>query len=438
MKTLIKLLEVKSISLTDYDAMDFEAKSEILNELNEINAKAFKELEEQGSDLTKALETMTENQKDSDKLNKELHSAIKTQGQAIAKLLKGNAKSSTEKTELVKFITREGIQEDLSSERQGMKSIKIQAAQLINAVMKAPALMTTGNIIPNVASGFNQLFGNFIDSTIYDAPKPDNFILPLVTVTTAPGTENIWYVERENEEGNAAFIGEGELKPLADGEWVQKKADIKEVAVRWKMSNRLIAHAPSVVQDFRTHVDELMEQVIDDGVASGDGVGPNLNGVTTLAAPFVVPPALANFYPVGNIFDAIMAVATYVRLNNHKGALTCVLNTVYMAQMAGLKDSQNNYIVPPFVTQDGRQVGEVRIVFSNKVAAADMLLGDLKKFKTVISENVMYFEGWENDDFSKNLSSRKLEAFLGTYLPDSDSGAIIFDQIATILTAITV
>lgn len=298
--------------------------------------------------------------------------------------------------------------------------------------------MTTGNIIPNVASGFNQLFGNFIDSTIYDAPKPDNFILPLVTVTTAPGTENIWYVERENEEGNAAFIGEGELKPLADGEWVQKKADIKEVAVRWKMSNRLIAHAPSVVQDFRTHVDELMEQVIDDGVASGDGVGPNLNGVTTLAAPFVVPPALANFYPVANIFDAIMAVATYVRLNNHKGALTCVLNTVYMAQMAGLKDSQNNYIVPPFVTQDGRQVGEVRIVFSNKVAAADMLLGDLKKFKTVISENVMYFEGWENDDFSKNLSSRKLEAFLGTYLPDSDAGAIIFDQISTILTAITV
>ena len=32
--------------------------------------------------------------------------------------------------------------------------------------------------------------------------------MSLVTVTTAPGTENIWYVERENEEGDAEFIAE--------------------------------------------------------------------------------------------------------------------------------------------------------------------------------------------------------------------------------------
>ena len=197
-------------------------------------------------------------------------------------------------------------------------------------------------------------------------------------------------------------------------------------------------HAPSVVQNFRTHANELVEQKIDDGVAFGDGTGDELDGVATLASPFVVPTALANFYTATNIWDVIMAVNTYVRLNNHRGPLTCVLNTVWMAKMAAYKDANNQYIIPPFVTPDGKTVGETAVMFSNKIPDTDIMLGDLRKFHAVISEDVKYYEGWENDDFSKNLVSRKLEAFLGTYLPDSDSGAIIYDQIATIETAITV
>lgn len=428
MKTLIQFLTVKGLVLADYEAMDFEAKSAILNELNEHNAAEFKALQEKGEDVNSALETIKNNQEEANKLQNELREAIKTQGSAIQKLLSAKGSKMAEKSDLIKFIEREELKEDFENRIQGMKSVAI----------KAPALMTTANVIPNVAGGFNQLFGNYIDSTIHETPKPDNFILPLVSVTTAAGTENIWYVERENEEGNAQFIGEGDLKPLADGEWIEKKADIKEVAVRWKMSNRLIMHAPSVVQNFRKHASELMEQVIDDGVATGDGIGNNLSGVATLASPFVVPPALANSYTATNIWDVINAVATYVRLNNHKGALTCVLNTVYMAIMKQYKDAENNYILPPFVTLDGKQVGEVRIIFTNKIPDTDIMLGDLKKFNAVISEDVRYYEGWENDDFSKNLSSRKLEAFLGTYLPSSDAGAIIYDQIATIETAISV
>ena len=54
------------------------------------------------------------------------------------------------------------------------------------------------------------------------------------------------------------------------------------------------------------------------------------------------------------------------------------------------------------------------------------------------AENIEYDEDYENDDFSKNLVSRKLEAFLGSYKKDSDAGSIIYDDIATVLTAIEV
>jgi hypothetical protein len=299
-------------------------------------------------------------------------------------------------------------------------------------VIKAAALMTTANVLPNVAGGFSPLFGNYIDTEIGHVPKPENIILPLVTVKTQPGTESIWFSDRINEDGDAAFIAEGALKPLADADWQTTKKDIQEVAVRWKFTKRLMMHAPAIVQDFEEHVRELVDQKIDDQLLEGDGTGNNLDGLELLAATFVVPTGLAGYYTAPNIYDVIMAMATRVRLSNFKGKLTVILNTVWMAKMAGIKDAEQRYIIAPFVAPDGTRVGAVEVKFSNKIAEDDILLGDLKKFNVVWAEQVMYDEGYENDDFSKNLVSKKLEAFLGTYIKTSDAGSILYGDISDI------
>lgn len=362
-----------------------------------------------------------------EKLN--IEEAVTKQAEIIKELaelaqkvaLNGEQSKKVEKTELGEFITRK---ERVSN---GWEKTTIKAA----------ALMTTANVDPNVAGGFNQLFGNAIDPVIYSAPKQDPFIMSLVDTQTVPGTESVWYVERINQEGDAAFIAEGALKPLVDAEYKENKTSMKEVALRWKFTNRLLNHAPSVANDFVTHANELMELKADTGVLTGDGTGGNLAGIAELASPFVVPAQLANFYPAPTIFDAIMAVATYVRLNNFKGGLRCVLNTVWKAKFFGNKeDSTNNYILPSFVAPDGSRVGDIEISFQNGMPADKILLGDLKRFKVRISENMVYAEGYENDDFSKNLQSRKIETFMATYLPANHAGAIIYDDIATVLTAI--
>lgn len=428
-KTTEELEKMTADDLQSYLVAKMEADQTALNEKMEALKTA---REEDKESLKSEISSMVEKLQES--LNNVTKASIE-QGKVLSKLIDNGSNNVAEKSELLEFIEKNS--EDLK-ERVKNGKVEGQNVGFQSVAVKAAALMTTANVVTNVANGFNQLFGNYIDPEIGHTPKAGTFILPLVDTQAAPGTENIWWVDRVNEEGDAEFIGEGDLKPLIDGEYQEFKTDVKEVAERWKMSNRLIAHAPSVVTDFRQHADELIENKIDDGVLTGDGTGNNLSGLATEAAPFVVPTGLANYYPSANIFDAIMAVATYVRLNNFKGALTCCLNTVWMAQMKGIKDADNNYIVPPFVSPDGTQVGEVRIVFHNRVDDAKILLGDLKKFKVRISENVQYYEGWENDDFSKNLSSRKLEAFLGTYMHGADAGSIIYDDIATVLTAIAV
>lgn len=381
---------------------------------------------------------------DAEKTISEIVKEMQTQHDALATLVKdfekaGGAKKGSFIDFVEKNINDNGGKVFSDKENLGIAGNKsYQASQVIKATellmaFKAPALMTTANVTPNVAGGFSPLFGNYIDTEIGHTPKPDNVMLPLVTVKNQPGTESIWYSARINEEGDAEFIAEGALKPLADAEWATYKAAIFEVAVRWKFTKRLMNHAPAVVSDFLEHANELVDQKIDDNILFQVADSTHFAGIAQQAGAFIVPPQLANYYPQANIWDVINAMASRIRLSNFKGQLTAVLNTVWEAKMMGIKDLEGRYITPPFVTPDGRKVGSVNIVFSNKIDYDAILIGELKRYNVVFAENVQYDEGYENDDFSKNLVSRKLEAFLGAYINPAAAGSILYDEISSVL-----
>lgn len=395
--------------------------------------------------IKEALKTakITDPVDDQEKTISDLVKDMQQQHDALALLVKDfESKGGAKKGSFIEFVEKNisdnpGVYSDktdsgIAANRNYSAAKVIKASELLMA-FKAPALMTTANVTPNVAGGFSPLFGNYIDTEIGHTPKPDNIMLGLVTVKNQPGTENIWYSARVNEEGDAEFIAEGALKPLADAEWATYKADIFEVAVRWKFTKRLMNHAPAVVSDFLEHANELVDQKIDDNILFQVADSTHFAGIAQQAAAFVVPPQLANYYPSANIWDVINAMASRIRLSNFKGQITAVLNTVWEAKMMGIKDAEGRYITPPFVTPDGKKVGSVNIVFSNKIDDDAILIGELKRFNVVFAENVQYDEGYENDDFSKNLVSRKLEAFLGAYINPAAAGSILYDDIASVL-----
>jgi len=377
----------------------------------------------------------------------EIVKEMQTQHDALAVMVKAFEKgNSATKGSFVEFVEKNiaenGGKVFNDKENVGIGANKnysatktIKASELLME-FKAPALMTTANVTPNVAGGFSPLFGNYIDTEIGHTPKPDNIMLQLVTVKNQPGTESIWYSARVNEEGDAQFIAEGALKPLADAEWATYKAAIFEVAVRWKFTKRLMNHAPAVVSDFLEHANQLVDQKIDDNILFQVADSTHFAGIAQQAGAFVVPAQLAEYYAQANIWDVINAMATRIRLSNFKGQLTAVLNTVWEAKMMGIKDLEGRYITPPFVTPDGKKVGSVNIVFSNKIDDDAILIGELKRYNVVFAENVQYDEGYENDDFSKNLVSRKLEAFLGAYINPAAAGSILYDDISSVLTDI--
>ncbi len=405
-----------------------DAEKAAVNEVNN-NIAALKTQIENGAtkeELTNSINDLAEKMVKAEDVTS-LKTALESLKDSFTELKEKGGMDTQKEGVLSKFFVE-------NAERFEEKNKQYDAAFTI----KAPALMSTANITPVTTDGFSPLFNNYIDTEVGRTPKPDTFVLDMVDVRVQKGTEKIYYSDRVNEEGDAQFIAEGSLKPLVDAEYVSQSKNIKEVSLRWKFTKRLMNHAPSVEADFKEHAQELIEQKMDDAALIGDETvnSDEFDGIATLAAPFIVPPSLANFYSECNIWDVINAVATYVRLNNFKGNLKCVLNTVWKAKMQGYKTSEGEYIIPPFVTADGKQVGEVSVEFRNKMPESHILLGDMMRYKIVIAEDVEYDEGYENDDFSKNLVSRKLEAFMGSYIKGSDAGSIIYDEIATIKTLI--
>ena len=146
MITLKSHLENKGISSEVFEAYDAEQKAAIFNEVNEINAKAFKALKEAEGENSKAILKMSEELREvQSKQYEELKSILKEQGIELAKVKKGEG------------VTEEGksfsslLTEKLSASSDELKAMKNNySKEEVNFTVKAPGTMTFGT---NVSGG---------------------------------------------------------------------------------------------------------------------------------------------------------------------------------------------------------------------------------------------------------------------------------------------
>lgn len=437
MKTFEEFLAEKGYANKEaFDKLDVAKQLELYNEYNAELKKSF----------TKAVEDKATSEELStlkaamDKSNESIIKSIESLALTIkAQAEKGGYNPETmEKSELIKLM--EEASKDAGKDGKGRitsRKANVNARHLLAEINKAAALMTTANIIGiGSNSEWSPLFGNYIDSRIHRAPLLYSTIMEDITVTTQEGTENITWTERVNEDGDAEWLDEGEAKPLADAEWHTFSEKSKEVAVFWKFTTRFLFHTRLAVEDFQKYARELMENKIPNTALLGDAtVNPKeIDGITTLASAWVVPPRLAGSTSSPNVYDAVLALATAIRIRGFKGMIVVRLNDVYSYLMkSATKDALGNYIVPPFSSPDGTRVSDVRVKFDSELPDGKILGGVLANYNLVICEDIIYDEGHENDDFRKNLVSRKLEAFVGSYLPGVHKPSIIYADIDDIL-----
>ena len=447
MQKFIEFITSKGFTQETFDALAPEEQLKLQNEYNAVLKAAF----EAAIEAKASKENLDEFKEGITKSNDHVVKTIEALALSIKAMQEkgGVNPEQMDKSELIELFEKQSKNfTNLGAGKAESMKARMKSADIFSEINKAAALMTTANII-GVGSGasggnpgqWSPLFGNYVDNTIYSAPKLVSSIMDDISVTFQPGTENIYWTDRVNEEGDAAWLAEGGVKPLIDAEWKTMTAVTREVAEYWKVTTRFLFHARMAVNDFAIHARELIDNKLADGFLLGDDntlSSNEMNGVITAASVWITPPAgpLLNSTPCPNVYDAILAAATQIRSRGFTGRLIARVSGSLSYGLKTAKDSKGGYLVVPFASADGSQVDEVTVKFDWKLPAGSILIGTLSNYKAVISEEAIFDEGHEGEDFKKNLISRKLETFAQGYLPSSLTGSIIYATLAEILSDI--
>jgi HK97 family phage major capsid protein len=243
----------------------------------------------------------------------------------------------------------------------------------------------------------------------------------------------VW-VNKVNKEGNAQFIGEGILKPLASFELETETSVPKKVAERMKVSTEMLEDVDGLTSMITNELQYEVDMACNTAVLVGVNSSTSPAGVTTLAVPFTL--ATLDPVPAPNNFDAIRAaIAQLVSMNFMPTA--AFVNPIDAANMDLSKATDGQYVLPPFITASGTVVRGVQVIEDNNIAVGNLLIGDFNKYKIEMYKEFYTTFGWENDDFSKNLVTIIGERRFHQRFSSNHVGAFIYDTFADIKTAIT-
>ena len=419
--TTAMAIVVGGVTLEGKEEAMYKALSDVIEKAKEKYDKEYITEQKMLDTIAAKIKDLKINVKDDEEFKK-LSEALEKQGLEIVALKESGSKQQV-------FKSFEDQIKDQIKEKSLVDAIKEAPGQKLKLELKAANVpITTANAV-NPASSYIPM--PTMDSGWDRAPRNARFLRQYASVASTSSPLHVW-AEKYNEQGDAEFIGEGELKPMISFQIRTRDSKAKKIAVGAKFTTETLQDIPNFVAELKSEILEVVDIKEEAGLLNGDGLGDNLLGVIQQATTYVLVTVLTTG---ANNFDAIKAAITQLFTLNQIPNVVFV-NPIDKANMELTKASDGHYILPPFSTADGTIISGVRVVESNEVAVGRFLLGDWTKLNI---RDYISFEitlGWENDDFTKNLITVLGEKRLMSYIKEHQKTAFIYGDFATIKAAI--
>lgn len=264
-------------------------------------------------------------------------------------------------------------------------------------------------------------------------------------VTTIPTTQASYaYTETLPKEGGFDFVAEKGTKPQIDMKFETRYAAPVKVAAWMKLTEEAVTDIPqlqAIAYDFLRKQHDLKKEK---GILNGDGVAPNPKGATTYGRAFSAG-ALATSVANPNFMDVVNACITDIyTTHNFTDEMPYMANIVlvnpvdFFINLVSAKTMNGDPLYPTASLFNQVQIGGVTIMPHEDIATGKIFVADLSKYNTTnyVGYNVKI--GWVNDDFIKNQFVILGESRFHAFVKKLDEQAFIYDDIATIKTAIEI
>jgi len=416
--------EVDKMSATEYEAYTTQKNAHEADQRKQEIDKAIEEANK--NNATKAeIEALTNKQ---NAIIKELENATI--------LMKKLTEGDTNKVTSFKEVIYKFVEENADKIKQAFKS---------GGAVEMDVTKAVGTV--EVASATLPVAAPALQGVQVAPPSRANLRSAVINamVTTIPTTQASYaYTETLPKEGGFDFVAEKGSKPQIDMKFETRYASPVKVAAWMKLTEEAVTDIPqlqAIAYDFLRQQHDLKREK---GILNGDGVSPNPKGATTYGRAFSAG-ALANSVANVNFMDVVNACITDIyTTHNFTDEMPYMANIVlinpndFFINLVSAKTTNGEPLYPSASLFNQVTIGGVTIMPHEDIAAGYIFVADLSKYNTTnyVGYNVKI--GWVNDDFIKNQFVILGESRFHAFVKKLDEQAFIYDEIATIKTAIEI
>jgi HK97 family phage major capsid protein len=212
----------------------------------------------------------------------------------------------------------------------------------------------------------------------------------------------------------AAMVAEGAAFPESTAKWEGKTMPIKKIGDSIPYTAEMEEDSQMFAAELGLFLDINVKIKENDQIVNGDGTGQNLTGLFT-SIPAYIP--VASGISDASIYDLIVKLREDIesdkggKYNTDFGLMNLTDINKYKLK----KDSNNNYIMPPFYDAAGNRIDGVTIIEDNSVTANTMAVGDRRFGRVYEKTGYEMTKGMVNNQFLEDemtFKVRKRLAFL--------------------------
>jgi HK97 family phage major capsid protein len=285
------------------------------------------------------------------------------------------------------------------------------------ARFEVKADMSLGADVTGVVAG-----QTIVDQIKYDPSRSTHIrsLLPLGSTDA----QTIRFPKETAYSDGAAATAEAAAFGQSDFDLAASTVNVEKIGTYMRITGEMLDDIKQLTSYLSARVPEKVLSVEDNEILNGDGSSPNLDGLFTDGAAFVVGAGGAFYQAIesANEFDVLTVALNQLALSNYQ-ADTILLNPTDLHKMILLKSTTNEYLRNQIFSGLQPTINGIPVTVNTAVTAGKFLVGNLRQASQLwIRENLaVEFSREDSDNFQKNfVTVRAMERIaLTNYLPNA-------------------
>ena len=405
-----------SKGVSDVSVLEADKQAELYNEYNEASKK----------EIEKAIE-LKASKEDITALKSELSDTMTKQFVALQKVLKDQGI-------LMKRLTSE----EVSEKQVTVKDKVLENKEAISKIAKGESRDNVRFTV-NKAVGDMSLSGNTTgqipqadrNPVIGDVNERAVTLLDLVSSGSIGSNIKEW-VYVANEEGAAASTAEGAIKNQIDFELIVGSNKVEKVTAYIVATDEMLEDVEGVVSLVNNKLTTKVRLALEKYVYDGDGVSPNLEGISTVAPTFAAG-AFAGIVDNANNVDVLAVAQNQIELADCAMPTAIFMNPsdVTSLLLEKVSSTDKRYIERLQMIAGTLSFDGVPVVKSTMVPAGEFLMGDFTKANVDYKKGFTVEIGYNADNFVKNFKTIRGEVRAVCYVEHNDRPCFVKGNFAT-------